>query len=408
MNILEPILIGLDQLRTHKLRASLSILGILISVGSVTGIVSMGDGLRSTVMQEFEQMGGPSIVRVRPPDQWYRKRNRWVRREWDEYLTTDDVETIRSAIPNVKFVVPVIQSQGQIRYRNVNAPARVLASTERFMEIQNWRLDKGRFLSAENMRAAAKVAVIGSELATDLYGKNEPLGKELKINGVRYTVVGVVSTKRAFDRGNERYLAVPITTVQLRVEGNKRVNQIIIMADSPGHAQDVAWGIRNVIRRNHEHADDFTVQTGESEIEQFNRVVSIMKLVAGGIAGISLIVGGIGIMNIMLVTVAERTREIGIRMALGAKRRSILWQFILEAIALCMTGGALGVLLGIGIGAGISTYVKNITHMPFESVITPGLMLFAVLYSGGIGLFFGVYPAWRASKMDPVEALRYE
>ena len=408
MNILEPILIGLDQLRTHKLRASLSILGILISVGSVTGIVSMGDGLRSTVMKQFEQMGGPSIIWVRPPDQWYRKKNRWVRREWEEYLTMDDVGSIRNAVPNIRFVVPIIRSQGQIRYRNVNAPARVIASTERYIEVQNWLLEKGRFISAENLRDASKVAVIGSELATDLYGKNEPLGKELKINGVRYTVVGVVSTKRAFEMGNERYLAVPITTVQLRVAGNNRVNQVIVMADSPEHARDAAWQIRKVIGRSHEHADDYQVQTGEAEIEQFNRVVSIMKMVAGGIAGISLIVGGIGIMNIMLVSVAERTREIGIRMAVGAKRRSILGQFVIEAIALCMAGGALGVVLGIGIGAGISMYVKSITHMPFESVITPGLMLFAVLYSAGIGLFFGVYPAYRASKMDPVEALRYE
>jgi putative ABC transport system permease protein len=408
MNILEPILIGLDQLRTHKLRASLSILGILLSVGSVTGIVSMGDGLRSTVMKQFDQMGGPSLIWVRPPDQWYRKGNSWVRREWEEYLTTNDVEVIRTAVPNVRFVVPTITTGAQIRYRNVNSPARVVASTERYIEIENWRLDKGRFINTDDMSNAAKVTVIGTELATDLYGKDEPVGKELKIDGFRYTVVGVVSTKRAFSQSNERYLAVPITAVQLRVSGNNRVTRITVMADSPEHAQDVAMLIRNVIRRSHEHADDYQIRTGEGEIDQFNRVVTIMKLVAGGIAGISLIVGGIGIMNIMLVSVAERTREIGIRMALGAKRRSILWQFVLEAVALCMAGGALGIVLGIGIGAGISTYVKSVTHMPFESVITPGLMLFAVLYSAGIGLFFGVYPAYRASKMDPVEALRYE
>ncbi len=408
MNILEPILIGLDQLRTHKLRAGLSILGILISVGSVTGIVSMGDGLRATVMTEFEQMGGPSLIWVRPPQQWYRKGNSWVRREWEEYLTTEDVASIRNSCENVKYVVPMIRSSSQIRYRNVNAPARVVASTERYIEIENWKLEKGRFINEDDLAAASKVAVIAAELATDLYGSGEPIGKEMKIDGTRFTVIGVVTTKRSFSNSNERYLAIPITTVQLRVWGNNRVTQITVRADSPEHAEDVAWRVRQIIRRTHSHADDYQIRTGEGEIEQFNRIVGIMKMVAGGIAGISLIVGGIGIMNIMLVSVAERTREIGIRMALGAKRRSILSQFILEAVALCMAGGALGILLGIGIGAGISTYVKNVSHQPFESVITPGLMMFAVLYSAGIGLFFGVYPAWRASKLDPVEALRYE
>jgi putative ABC transport system permease protein len=163
-----------------------------------------------------------------------------------------------------------------------------------------------------------------------------------------------------------------------------------------------------LIRSSHEHAEDFRVRTAENEIGQFNRVVAIMKMVAGGIAGISLIVGGIGIMNIMLVSVAERTREIGIRMAVGAKRRSILMQFILESMVLCLFGGFLGIMLGVGIGAGISVYVKAVTKMPFESVVTPGLMTFAILYSAAIGLFFGVYPAWRASKLDPVEALRHE
>ncbi len=408
MNILEPILIGLDQLRTHKLRAGLSILGILISVGSVTGIVSMGDGLRATVMTEFEQMGGPSLIWVRPPDTWYRKGNSWVRREWEEYLTTEDVESIERNCENVKYCVPIISSSGQIKYRKVDSSARVVASTERYLEIENWKLEKGRFINREDIVSAAKVAVIGSELANDLYGSGEPLGKEMKINGTRYTVVGVVSTKRAFGNSNERYLSVPITSVQLRVSGNNRVSRITVRADSPEHSEEVAWQIRKIIRRSHAHADDYNIRTGEGEIEQFNRIVGIMKMVAGGIAGISLIVGGIGIMNIMLVSVAERTREIGIRMALGAKRRSILGQFILESVALCMAGGALGIVLGIGIGAGISTYVKNLTHQPFESVITPGLMMFAVLYSAGIGLFFGVYPAWRASKLDPVEALRYE
>jgi len=409
MNIMEPLFIGLDQLRTHKLRASLSILGILISVGSVTGIVSMGEGLQKTVMGQFEQMGGQSLINVRPPNLWYRKGNSWLRREWEEYLTLPDVEAIRNSSPYIKHAVPLIRaSSSQIYYRNVSAPSQVFATTEDYVNIDYIELQKGRLINSDDMKNAAKVAMLGDTLAEDLFGKNDPVGKEIKIDNMRYSVVGVMARKRAFDNSNDRYMAIPITTQLLRVSGNNRVEQITVRADTPAHVEEVAASIRNVIRARHEHYDEFRVETGESEIDQFNRIVTIMKMVAGGIAGISLIVGGIGIMNIMLVSVAERTREIGIRMALGATRRSILGQFILEAIALCLAGGALGVFLGLGIGAGISSYVKSLTHQPFESVVTPGLMLFAVLYSAAIGLFFGVYPAWRASKLDPVEALRYE
>jgi putative ABC transport system permease protein len=408
MNIFEPVIIGFDQIRTHKLRATLSILGILISVGSVTGIVSMGDGLRSTVMKQFEQMGGPSIIWVDSPNQWYRKGNRWVKREWEDYLTNRDVEFIRNASPNIKFAVPVIRMNNPVKYQSVSSDARIIATTERYREVENFSVERGRFINEDDVANAAKVAVIGKELSGDLYGDADAIGKELRIEGTRYQVVGVVNVNRVFDNSRERYMAVPITTSQKRIYGNDRVNQITVMADSPEHAQEVARQVQYVIKRSHEHAEDFQVRTAENEIGQFNRVVTIMKMVAGGIAGISLIVGGIGIMNIMLVSVTERTREIGLRMAVGAKRRSILLQFILESMVLCLFGGFLGIILGIGIGSGISLYVKSVTKMPFESMVTPGLMTFAIIYSAAIGLFFGVYPAWRASKMDPVEALRHE
>jgi len=408
MNIFEPIVMGLVQLRAHKLRAALSILGILISVGSVTGIVSMGDGLRITVMKQFEQMGGSSIIIVSPPQQSYREGNRWVRRDWEEYLTNKDVQYIQDEIENIQFIAPIISANMNVQHRNASTNATIRASNEHFYKTQNWKVDHGRFISEKDVRDALKVAVIGSKLAEDLYGKEDPVGKELKISGTRYSVVGILSQRSFFGDTNERTLAIPYTTAQKRFFGNDRVNVIIVMADSPEYVENIAQQIRPVMKRFHEHGDDFEVRTGEGEIGRFNRVVTIMKIVAGGIAGISLLVGGIGIMNIMLVSVTERTREIGIRKALGAKRRSILWQFLIESTVLCLFGGGLGVLLGMGIGAGISAYIKSFTEMPFESIITPGLIAFAILYSAGIGVFFGVYPAYRASKLDPVEALMHE
>ncbi len=410
MNILEPVMMGFDQIRLHKLRATLSILGILVSVGSVTGIVSMGDGLRLTVMKQFEQSGGTSQIRVNTPSQWYRnKSGRWVRRDWEEYITNRDVQFLREEIPDIRLIIPVIFMSRSVRYRSAEAYARIRASNEYYHKSEDWDIKRGRFISNDDVRNASKVAVIGPALAEDLYGKKtNPVGKEVKIEGARYQVIGVLSELKFFGDTNERHMVIPVTTAQKRFFGNERLNTIIVQADSPEKVNSVAQRIRIIIKRHHEHGEDFQVRTGEEEIGRFNRVVTIMKIVAGGIAGISLLVGGIGIMNIMLVSVTERTREIGVRKALGAKRRTILYQFILESIVLCLFGGILGVLLGLGIGAGISAYVKSLTDMPFESIVTPGLMIFAVLYSVVIGLFFGVYPAYRASKLDPIEALRYE
>ena len=408
MSIIEPILMGFDQIRLHKLRATLSILGILISVGSLTGIVSMGDGLRITVMRQFEQMGGPSSIQVREPNMWYRSDGRWVQRDWDEHLTNLDVEYFETEIEDIKYVVPIREGNYEARYREAVAYARMRCTTPEFIETMNWNVAKGRFINDQDVKLAAKVAVIGSELAKDLYGQQEPVGRELKIQGIRFLVVGVLGDTKFMGNTNERNVVVPITTAQKRYYGNQYLGHLTVMATSPDKVQLVASRIRSILKRQHLHGEDFRVITGEEEIGQFNRIVLIMKIVAGGIAGISLLVGGIGIMNIMLVTVTERTREIGIRMALGATRRSILAQFVLEAIVLCLFGGILGIILGMSIGAGITALIKNLTPAPFVSIITPELMAFALLYSAGIGLFFGVYPAWRASKLDPVEALRYE
>ena len=205
MNILEPILIGLDQLRTHKLRASLSILGILLSVGSVTGIVSMGDGLRLPVLSQFERMGGASSVSVRSPNRWYRdkNKNRWVQRDWEEYLTNQDLRYIAEEIVNVRYVIPVIQNNFSASYRKASVNASVWASNEHLDEVQNWIVDKGRFISEADVRNAEKVAVIGSRVATDLFGSENPVGKEIKVEGMRCVVVGVLTGIKFFGDSNE-------------------------------------------------------------------------------------------------------------------------------------------------------------------------------------------------------------
>ncbi|MFC1693452.1 ABC transporter permease [Candidatus Latescibacterota bacterium] len=413
MNIFEPISVGLNQLRANKLRSLLSLIGILIAVGSVTGIVSIGEGLQNYITGEFEQMGGLSLIFSWPPDAWYRNnQGRWVRRNWEEYLTYRDIEAIKDESEKVEFVLPHVNIGGSdwnIRYRSISLPNRIVSTGPEYTITENWEVAKGRFLQTIDMINNAKVCVLGSRAAEDLFGAGvDPIEKEIKIGKMRYTVAGVMKPKEFFDNDYNDRVIIPITTVQKRITGNDHINFILVKAKTPEDVDEVVSAVKRVYKRLHKHGEEFNIQTGQEALAQINKIILIMKAVAGGIAGISLIVGGIGIMNIMLVSVTERTREIGIRKSLGATRSNILRQFIVEAVVLCLFGGILGIVLGQLIGAGIAAYITNLTNMTFTSVVSPDMMLIAVGFSMFVGLTFGVYPAWRASRLDPVEALRTE
>ena len=414
MNILEPITMGILQLRANKLRSILSLLGILIAVGSVTGIVSLGEGLQSYIIGEFDKMGGYSMIWSWAPDSWYRNESgNWVRRPWEEYLTYDDIEAIMAETDLVEYVIPHVYvnmggTESNMQYRSASTYGSVESTSPYYIREQNWQVAKGRFLNFFDMVNKTKVCVIGSQIAEDLFGEGDPLEKEVKMGGMRYTVVGVMESKQFFDNNYDDRVMIPVTTAQQRILGHDRLGYITLKVKSPEHVNDVVDAMRRVYRRYHDHGDEYNIRTGEGELEEINRVLLIMKAVAGGIAGISLIVGGIGIMNIMLVSVTERTREIGIRKALGATRSNILHQFMVEAVVLCLFGGLLGIGLGLLIGKIISIYITSLTHMTFLSIISPKLMMIAVGFSLFVGLLFGVYPAWSASRLNPVEALRHE
>ncbi|MBN1293776.1 MAG: ABC transporter permease [Candidatus Latescibacteria bacterium] len=414
MNLLEPISMGIIQLRTNKLRSILSLLGILIAVGSVTGIVSLGEGLQSYILGEFDKMGGYSMIWSWAPDSWYRNESgNWVRRPWEEYLTYRDVEAIMAETNLVEYVIPHVWvnmggTESNMQYRSASTYGSVESTSPYYIMEQNWRIAKGRFLNFFDMANKAKVCVLGSQLAEDLFGVSDPIEKEVKMGGMRYTVVGVMESKQFFDNNYNDRVMIPVTTAQERILGHDHLGYITVKAKSPEYVDEVVDAMKRVYRRYHDHGDEYNIRTGEGELEEINRVLLIMKAVAGGVAGISLIVGGIGIMNIMLVSVTERTREIGVRKALGATRSNILHQFIVEAVVLCLFGGMLGIGLGLIIGKAISIYITSITHMTFISLISPKLMMIAVGFSLSVGLIFGVYPAWRASRLDPVEALRHE
>ena len=287
MNILEPVNIGLSQLRVHKLRATLSILGILISVGSVTGIVSLGDGLQTTVLGQFEQAGGSSQIWVRSPSTWYRNSSGyWVPRDWEEYLENRDIRALQDASPYIKYVIPQISMGTTVRYQSVVTSADMTASSPEYLEAEMWEMDKGRFINDDDVANASKVVVIGAQLSEDLFGDKNPVGKEIKIDNVRYLVVGRLA-KQGMELGaaNARRMAIPYTTAQLRINGNQRLNSFTVIASSPEYVPEVARSLETVMKQNHVHGEDFEVNTGETAIEDFNRVVTILKVVAGGIAG---------------------------------------------------------------------------------------------------------------------------
>jgi putative ABC transport system permease protein len=405
----EPMLVGLGQLRAHRLRSLLTLLGIVIGVAVVIAVVALGEGLKRTVLGEFASSGGAGAIQVQPPQQWERKGGRWVQRPWQEYLTTADLEALREETNDVRAFVPTITGSAQLQYQKTTLSTSYKGTSAAFDKDLDWPLVMGRTLSAEDLRYARRVCVLGHKIYEDLFHGAPPLGQEIKFNGERYLVIGVLEKRVRFGRDEGNLVFIPYSTAQQRMTGTDRLAEISLFAERFEAVDEIVEAIRRVLRRRHEHGDEFKVETSRQQMESANKVIGGMQQVAGGIAAVSLLVGGIGIMNILLVSVTERTREIGIRKALGAKRRHILGQFLAESIALSLIGGLLGIAVGFGLGLGVAALIQSLAPgSPFASVVSLQSILWAVGFAAGIGIFFGVYPAARAARLDPVEALRYE
>ncbi len=408
MNVIEPLVVAFSQLRANKMRSFLTTLGILIGVGSVMGVTSIGEGMRRQIVSEFEQVGGSKLIVVSPPRQWVRRDGRWVRRSWEEHLLVEDIQKILEECPLVETVIPMNASGAQLKYKKANTQGDFWGVNPEFSEAWGWPVEQGRFISLSDLKRWRKIAVIGQKIKEDLFGEKSAVGKEIKINGRRYEVVGVMAEKRMFYEDWGQRVFIPFTTAAKRMIGNDYLDVLFVYAKTARDANQAAEEIRRTLRRYKQHGDEFEIETADAQIQDVNRIFGIMKLVVGGIAFVSLLVGGIGIMNIMLVSVTERTREIGIRKAVGARRRTILTQFLIESGFLCLFGGILGVLFGLGLGFGISSIISALTNEPFPSVISVQATVTALIFSASWGILFGVFPAWKAAKLHPVEALRYE
>ena len=436
MNLIECIILGISSLRRNPLRSGLTILGIIVGVGSVVSMVSVGDGSSAMVLREIERTGGTKIIEIYKDD-WdkqsgtlsraageaVRGRGRWKRNRAEDLETEDAFEILKHARGVVDVVAEDDMGGWNVNYKGRSKESRIVASTAGYDRSHNWYTSSGRFFTAEEVEAASSVAVIGSKIAEEVFLEADPVGKEIKASRpsywrgrsglyeVRLKVIGVMEEKGdAMDTSgwDDRFI-IPITTLQQRFKGRQDVERIRVEAVDVDTIPTAIVDAKDILGRQHNNTgEEYNYWTATEELATANKVGLVMKALMGGIAGIALMVAGIGVMNIMLVSVTDRTKEIGLRKALGATRTDILTQFLIEASVLTLAGGILGAILGIFMGRGtaalISKFVWEGSNWP--SVISFGTMVIALLVSVAIGVFFGLYPANKAAKLTPVEALR--
>ncbi|HIA66273.1 TPA: ABC transporter permease [Candidatus Poribacteria bacterium] len=424
MGILAYIGLALSSLRRNPLRSALTILGIVAGVCAVVGVVSVGDGSRAMVLREIERTGGLNVIEIYK-DAWDRQsgtlsnaasqvtRRRWQRNR-AEPLETPDVEALLGTVANINLAVPEDDFGGvNLNYNGQSKPSRVVATASGYDILHNWYVESGRFLSDADDREARSVTVIGFNVKEELFGDTDPIGKWRRGTrfDVRMTVIGVMEEKGGSmdtEGWDDRFI-IPITTLQQRFKGRKDIERIRVQVSDLNLVESVTEDAKFILGRQHNNTgEEYQYWTAKEELAQAEKMGTIMKLSMGAIAGIALLVAGIGVMNIMLVSVTERTKEIGLRKAVGAKRRDILIQFLIEAMVLTFSGGIMGASVGIFAGKGFAWVITKFVwpDSGWPAVISTQAIILALSVSIGVGLFFGLYPANKASKLQPIEALR--
>lgn len=413
MNWLDTFTIAMRALAKNKMRAGLTMLGVVIGISAVTTMVSVGQSASGVVQNEIAGVG--SNVLVITPAQG---QSGGVRQGQVPTLTPDDARAIASECDSVAAVSPIAGASAQVIGGNMNwRPKEVFGVGADFLVVKNWPVTAGEFFSERDIASSAKVCVIGQTLVTRLFAGENPVNQQLRVKNIPFRIVGVLEKKGADMVGNDQddILLMPYTTALKRLEGSPfaNVSFIMVSAKSRDRMRDAESEIRSLLLDRHRiapgQAADFEVHNLEEAAAMVNIVTGTMTMMLSSIAAISLLVGGVGIMNIMLVSVTERTREIGVRMAVGARPADILWQFLVEAIVLSSVGGVIGLAVGVGAAWAITSGINALspgTDWPF--VVSAPAAVIALLFAAAVGVFFGLYPAWRASKLDPIDALRYE
>lgn len=403
MDWMESGKMAVKTLTANKMRSMLTMLGIIIGNSSVIAMVGIGQGAQKLASDQFKSLG-PNLVVVVPGANAAQTRAS----DPPKTLVLEDAQAIAEQVPAVTAVAPQRQNQFAIVRDGLTSTSSVIGTTPDFLSVRSFDVAKGRFITQSDLEADNLVVTLGSEMATRFFGNRDPIGEQIRIKGVSFQVVGVLKEKGAFLGSNQDDTAyVPLTTMVNRLTGRTSpygldVSVIYASAKNENNVSAAQYQITNLLRLRHQITtdDDFTVQTQKDILNIVGTITGGLTIMLAAIAAISLLVGGIGIMNIMLVSVTERTKEIGLRKAIGASGQDILTQFIIEALMLSAAGGAIGTVVGIG---GV-TLVAALT--PLQAGIAPAAIVAAVGVSGGIGLFFGVVPARRAAQLDPIVALR--
>jgi len=418
MNLLESIVSGIQVLFSHKMRTLLTLLGVLIGVAAVIGMISIGDGAKTIILEDSEKIGGATMIRFRRAG-YIMRNNRWVRNDSKENFVYEDALAIEEQCPSVRHVMPSISQRRDVRITagsGLNMKemyAGYQGVTPNFRKAMKWDVQTGRFITDADIEYATSVCVIGQGVVDELFPDEDPIGSEISIQNKRFTVIGIMevrgrSLRYGFNLDDNVY--IPLTTVQQRFTGNNYVNEIAVQAKDIQHVPNAIAEATAVLKSRHKNQEFFDTRDVASGLDFVLKINKIIKILLTGVAGFSLMIGGIGIMNIMLVSVAERTREIGLRKAIGARPIDIMIQFLIEAILLCAFGGLLGLFVGFLFGSGVAWIVTSfITKtISWPSKLPLFWAIVSILFSGFIGVFFGLYPALRAARLAPVESLRME
>jgi putative ABC transport system permease protein len=409
MNLLESLRVALRALSANKLRAALTMLGIIIGVAAVIALLSLGQGVQRTVEDQIQAIGSNLLIVL--AGTFGAEENTRI-----QPLTYRDALALADPLdaPSIAAVAPVIQHSMTVSFGNRDGQATIVGVTPEYAFVRNAQVVAGRFIEEEDLNTRNRVCVLGQKVVETLFSEGDPMGQTILLGEIPCRVVGVMEPKGAggFGADADSFVYVPLTTAATRLFGTRTasgdfpVTIINVAALDQKSVDSAIEEITCILRERHRltyQENDFTVVTQQDIIQVAGSITSILTIFLGAIGGISLLVGGIGIMNIMLVSVTERTREIGIRKAVGAKRRDILWQFLIEAMVLSVLGGIVGIVLGALAASGVARLSPDL-----QAVVTPGVVLMATGFSAAVGLFFGIYPAMRAASLHPIEALRYE
>ena len=407
MNLAMIIRVAFRALVRNKMRAMLTMLGIIIGVSAVIAMVSIGQGASASVQAQIESIG-TNLLFVSAGAQNVGGVRSGTGDTGNQNLTVDDLEAIKREVPSVSMVTPSVNARSQLVAGNMNWNTNVTGVSEQYPEIRKWPVATGSFFTDADVRTAARVIVIGQTLADSLYPGADPIGQDIRVMNLPFRVVGVMASKGQDPQGRDQddVAFAPYTTVQKKILGRDRIQIAYVSAITQDATYTAQSQITDLLRQRHKlsanEPSDFTVRNMTDVAEAANETSKTMTILLACIAGVSLLVGGIGIMNIMLVSVTERTREIGIRMAIGARSSAVRSQFLIESIVLSLTGGSIGIVLGVVLSLVIPAFLGWPTLVSMMAIVG------SVLFSAAVGIFFGYYPARKAASLDPIEALRYE